>query len=114
MESCGSASRDGEESERSPFPLLEPQEPVSERSELTGACIIKYRGKEVGYNVSTSREQRSEQIEELKKLFKDAQGGVLTDFRGLSVAKITDLRRKFREKGVDYLVIKNTLQNIAV
>jgi large subunit ribosomal protein L10 len=64
--------------------------------------------------VSTSREQRSEKIEELKKLFKDAQGGVLTDFRGLSVAKITDLRRRFREKGVSYLVIKNTLTKIAV
>jgi large subunit ribosomal protein L10 len=64
--------------------------------------------------VSTSREQRSEKIEELKKLFKDAQGGVLTNFRGLNVAKITDLRRKFREKGVSYLVIKNTLTKLAV
>jgi Ribosomal protein L10 len=64
--------------------------------------------------VSTSREQRSEEIEELKKLFQAAQGGVLTDFRGLSVAKITDLRCKFREKGVSYLVVKNTLTKLAV
>jgi large subunit ribosomal protein L10 len=104
----------GKKAMESLSPLLEPQEPVSERSELTGACIIKYRGKEVGSNVSASREQRSEKIEELKKLFQDAQGGVLTDFRGLSVGKITDLRRKFREKGVSYLVVKNTLTKIAV
>jgi large subunit ribosomal protein L10 len=64
--------------------------------------------------VSTSRVERSEKIEDLKKLFQDAQGGVLTDFRGLSVAKMTDLRRKFREKGVSYLVIKNTLTKLAV
>ena len=64
--------------------------------------------------MTKGRSERSEKIELLKKLFEATQGGVLTDFRGLDVAEITDLRRRFREVGVDYQVVKNTLTRIAV
>ena len=33
----------------------------------------------------------------------------VTDFTGLNVARITDLRRKLRAAGVEYVVVKNTL-----
>jgi large subunit ribosomal protein L10 len=33
----------------------------------------------------------------------------VTDFTGLSVARITDLRRRLRAVGVEYVVVKNTL-----
>ncbi|MGH7699477.1 MAG: 50S ribosomal protein L10, partial [Gemmatimonadales bacterium] len=33
----------------------------------------------------------------------------LTDFTGLNVARITELRRKLRAAGVEYVVVKNTL-----
>jgi large subunit ribosomal protein L10 len=33
----------------------------------------------------------------------------VTDFTGLNVAKVTELRRRLRAAGVDYIVVKNTL-----
>lgn len=38
---------------------------------------------------------------------------ISTGFTGLSVAAMTDLRRRLREKGLEYLVVKNTLASIA-
>lgn len=38
---------------------------------------------------------------------------IATDYRGLSVAEITQLRRKLGEAGIEYRVVKNTLTHIA-
>ena len=43
----------------------------------------------------------------------NVQGAVFVGFSGLSVADVTKLRRKFREGGVEYKVVKNTLTRIA-
>jgi large subunit ribosomal protein L10 len=63
---------------------------------------------------SENRKKRSEEIAALKSLFEGVQGGVLTDYRGLNVEQISDLRRRFRARGVGYKVVKNTLTRIAV
>ena len=47
-------------------------------------------------------------IDEIKGNFDGAQGVVLADYRGLTVAEDTDLRRQLREAGVVYKVYKNT------
>lgn len=47
-------------------------------------------------------------IEEIKKNIDGAQGAVLADYRGLTVAEDTDLRKQLREAGVVYKVYKNT------
>ena len=47
-------------------------------------------------------------IEEIKKHFDGAQGVVLADYRGLTVAEDTDLRKQLRDAGVVYKVYKNT------
>ena len=52
-------------------------------------------------------------VAEVKEKLQSAQGAVLVGFSGLSVAEVTKLRRKFREGGVEYKVIKNTLTRIA-
>ncbi|HSX47979.1 MAG TPA: 50S ribosomal protein L10, partial [Candidatus Nanoarchaeia archaeon] len=39
---------------------------------------------------------------------------VLTDYRGLTVAEISELRDKLREEGISYKVTKNTLLRIAL
>ena len=52
-------------------------------------------------------------VEEMKEKLQSAQGAVLVGFTGLTVAEVTKLRRKFREGGVEYKVIKNTLTRIA-
>jgi large subunit ribosomal protein L10 len=48
-------------------------------------------------------------VEELHEKAGKAQFAVLTDFRGLSVAKLEELRKALREAGVDFQVVKNTL-----
>ena len=47
-------------------------------------------------------------IDEIKSNFEGAKGLVLADYRGLTVAQDTDLRRQLREAGVIYKVYKNT------
>ncbi len=40
---------------------------------------------------------------------KRAQSIIILDYRGLTVAEVSDLRTKFREAGVEYKVIKNNM-----
>ena len=54
-----------------------------------------------------------EQVARIREKLANAQGIYLTDFSGLSVDQITELRRRFREAHVDYLVVKNTLGKVA-
>ena len=51
---------------------------------------------------------------ELKQQIKDAQSVVVVDYRGLTVAEDTQLRKQLREAGVAYKVYKNTLVNFAI
>ena len=44
---------------------------------------------------------------------KDAQSVVIVDYRGLTVAQDTELRKKLREAGVTYKVCKNTMMKRA-
>jgi large subunit ribosomal protein L10 len=53
--------------------------------------------------------QKSAAIESLRGTFSGAAAIFLADFTGLNVADITDLRRKCRENGVQFTVVKNTL-----
>ena len=55
------------------------------------------------------REQKVEQVELLTEKLKRAKVAVLTDYRGLKVSQIQDLRAKLRGGDVEYRVIKNTL-----
>jgi large subunit ribosomal protein L10 len=52
-------------------------------------------------------------IDEIKGYVKDAKSAVLVDYRGLTVAEDTELRKKLREAGVVYKVYKNTFLNFA-
>lgn len=53
-------------------------------------------------------------VESLKTSMADAQALYYTDFTGLNVKRMTELRRRLRKVGVDYVVIKNTLALRAV
>ena len=52
-------------------------------------------------------------VSALVEKLKNAQAGVIADYRGLSVAQDTELRKKLREAGVEYTVVKNTLTRFA-
>ena len=58
-------------------------------------------------------EQKKQVVAELVETLKSAQAGVLVDYRGLTVEQDTDLRRKLREAGIEYKVVKNTLTRFA-
>ena len=44
---------------------------------------------------------------------KEATSVVFVDYKGITVAQDTELRKQFREAGVEYSVVKNTLTNFA-
>ena len=50
-------------------------------------------------------------VQEISENIKDAQSVVVVDYRGLTVAEDTQLRKALREAGVSYKVYKNTLVN---
>jgi large subunit ribosomal protein L10 len=53
-------------------------------------------------------------VDSLKSSMEGAQALYYTDFTGLNVKRMTELRRRLRKAGVDYVVIKNTLALRAV
>ena len=57
--------------------------------------------------------RKRQMVKEMQELFSGSQVLIFTDYRGLSVSDITNLRRQLREKGVEYHVTKNTLTTLA-
>lgn len=53
-------------------------------------------------------------VEEISELLNGAATAVVVDYRGLTVAQDTDLRKQLREAGVVYKVYKNTMINFAI
>lgn len=53
-------------------------------------------------------------VDELAAKLEGAAGGVIVDYKGITVADDTKLRRELREAGVEYFVVKNTLLKRAV
>lgn len=57
--------------------------------------------------------QKQAIVAEMKEKLSEAKGAVLVNYNGLTVAQVTDLRRKFTAENVEYKVVKNTLTRIA-
>ncbi len=55
------------------------------------------------------KEQKAEQVELLAEKLKKAKVAILTDYRGLTVSQLQDLRARLRTGDVEYRVVKNTL-----
>jgi large subunit ribosomal protein L10 len=55
------------------------------------------------------RDKKEQIVQEVAEKISRAQGIYLTEFQGLSVAKMAQLRNEFRKAGVEYKVVKNTL-----
>src|SRR2546430_16207955 len=56
-----------------------------------------------------TKAQKQEIVTTLAAKLKRSPTLYITDFTGLNVARITDLRRRLRAAGVEYVVVKNTL-----
>jgi large subunit ribosomal protein L10 len=55
------------------------------------------------------RSEKQQIVADVAEVAKGASGMFFTDFTGLTVEQITELRREFRKSGVKYRVAKNTL-----
>lgn len=55
------------------------------------------------------RADKVEAVDELQQLVDASSGAILTEYRGLTVSEITNLRRRMRPSGGEYHVVKNTL-----
>jgi large subunit ribosomal protein L10 len=60
-----------------------------------------------------NKQAKAPLIDDLADRLSRSSIAILTDYRGLSVADLTDLRRKLRAADVDYQVTKNTLTRFA-
>jgi large subunit ribosomal protein L10 len=56
-----------------------------------------------------SKTERQATVEELTLQLKGSPNVYVTDFSGLNVLRMTELRRRLRSAGVQYVVVKNTL-----
>jgi large subunit ribosomal protein L10 len=61
-----------------------------------------------------NRTEKEQLVSELKEKIGSATALYYTDFTGLNVKRMTDLRRRLRKANVEYVVIKNTLALRAV
>ncbi len=61
----------------------------------------------------TVKEKKKQVVEEIKHKISESQAVILTDYRGLNVSQINDLRNRLSQEGIEYTVVKNTLTRIA-
>ena len=57
---------------------------------------------------------KQEKLDEIKSKIEKAKVAIVTEYRGLTVEEITDLRRELQKNNGDYMVTKNTLAKLAV
>ncbi len=57
-------------------------------------------------------EANVQQVGQIRELFESSDVILLTDFQGLSVAEVNDLRQQLRAANIQYKVCKNTLINV--
>lgn len=62
---------------------------------------------------ATVLESKKAVVEALTGTMKEATSVVFVDYKGITVAQDTALRKQFREAGVEYAVVKNTLTRFA-
>ncbi len=60
-----------------------------------------------------STERKAQMVERTTELLRDSKFVVATDYRGLTVSEITELRHQLRNIGAEYHVVKNTLAKFA-
>lgn len=64
--------------------------------------------------MAITRERKEELVSAYSSLLAGTDGFIVTEYRGLTVAKLDDLRNKLREASGVYAITKNTLFSIAL
>jgi large subunit ribosomal protein L10 len=61
-----------------------------------------------------NKNEKTDVVSQVKEMINNASAVYLTDYTGINVADISDIRNNFRKEGVTYKVIKNTLFKRAI
>jgi len=64
--------------------------------------------------MAITRKKKEELVETLAERLEKSKAAVFTDYKGLTVEEINEVRNNLREKGIEFKVIKNTLFGLAV
>lgn len=56
--------------------------------------------------------QKKQIVDQLRERLLNCEAVMLTDYRGLKVKEMDELRKRCRENGIDYQVVKNTLVSL--
>ncbi len=59
--------------------------------------------------MATSKAKKAQALDRIKSILGASKNLVLTEYRGLNVEQMTQLRRNLRKAGVQYKILKNTL-----
>lgn len=70
---------------------------------------IDQDAREVFMLSSAAIEKKKKIVQDITEKLKNSKTTVLTDYRGLNVAEVTELRKQLREAGVEFKVLKNTM-----
>ncbi|RKN65181.1 50S ribosomal protein L10 [Paenibacillus ginsengarvi] len=54
-------------------------------------------------------QEKQQVVSEVAAKLRESTSTIVADYRGLNVAQVTELRKRLREAGVDFQVLKNTL-----
>jgi len=64
--------------------------------------------------VTKINEEKTGSVEYLKEMFRKSSDYIFADYRGLSVAQITELRSRLREQNTTFRVVKNRFAKLAL
>ncbi|EAR63709.1 50S ribosomal protein L10, partial [Bacillus sp. NRRL B-14911] len=62
-----------------------------------------------GVRMSSAIEQKKLIVDEIADKFKASKSTVVVDYRGLTVAEVTELRKQLRDAGIEFKVYKNSM-----
>lgn len=61
-----------------------------------------------------NRDEKAQLLEELKQLFNDSESVVISHYKGLTVAEVSELRDNIRKAGAGFRVTKNRITRLAL
>jgi large subunit ribosomal protein L10 len=65
-----------------------------------------------GVRLAITKDRKKELVEEYRRLFEGSRGHVLTSYSGVTVADLEGLRKKLREVGGEFHIVKNSLMKL--
>ena len=61
-----------------------------------------------------NRDEKAQLLNELKQLFEDSEVVVISHYKGLTVAEVSELRNNIRKAGAGFKVTKNRITRLAL